>query len=265
MKHFNSILIALTLIISSTACSNKKSEPSATDPGGGKGGEKLSGPNISGNWVSDCVRGELGGYSRFVLTIADANIQNEEISYNEDTCTNQVSTQVLKGTFTFEKLYSENVYLIKYFIPIDANISTWRYQKIKFENNLLSVSGLRIEDTQVENLEANIQLKPAGSTPPEEKTPDEPDQEEVIELRSGYYAPPSDSTWCEQSISTAKRNGVIAQVYVDLQGSCSGQLVLECEGNVCTSSQYKIEFKSETSYLFSDLQDSSTAAVFTRQ
>jgi hypothetical protein len=236
MKMKNKILMttgfAATLALS--ACSVKTSSDTSA-PGIVKPAA-INGPSLEGQWISDCLINPIAmdGYRMLRLKISGTNFEHEEQDFSDSNCAQRIDGKTLKGTFSYTKDLGLGVFQVEYRIPVDANVSALRDQRISLQGDDLKVSewlsGFDDEDKGVVPTIALHKVRSATLAPTTPAPAPRPQG-----LQSGYYQPDS-GDYCSASISIAAMNGQTAAVYVDFQSPCTASLEFDCSGSTCTMS-----------------------------
>jgi len=212
--------------------------------------------NLSGQYLSACLSNPLGGMRTISLTINPKDVTLETQFFNGTTCATLDHKETLRGQLQ-DQGATGDVHLVKLFIPIDSNISTWRYYNMKFDPSLIDISEFAITASDLRNVKPTIELKRVGGAPPPPARP-----AGSTTLQSGLYTRASGrENACAQTVSSMAVNGVVSQIWVQYQSPCSGTDSFQCNAGVCTNNKARITFLSNISYRYDNLVDG-WSAVF---
>lgn len=218
----------------------------------------VPGPTVEGEWTSGCIDNVWSNSGKRILSykFSSNTFEQNETNYSDAACatTTRSTSTNLKGTFSYVANPTQSTYLVKYIIPINANMWTWRYQNISLSSagDVLKVTELDVEEKNLAGVAPKIELrKKAALSSPSTA----PAAGAGGSLQSGFYRPaPNSSQVCDQVVSTMDVNGVVQSVYVDLQRPCTPTtLTLDCNKGVCESSRFSLKILSSSSYEFTSL------------
>lgn len=107
----------------------------------------IPGPNIQGQWISDCEpSGSGSGYRVLDVTYGAEDVSRKAHSYHDNQCQHLAKTDVQAGTYKFIESHRDGSYTMEYRIPVGNGWSALPKEKVLLENDTLYLSDFVIGD-----------------------------------------------------------------------------------------------------------------------
>ncbi len=238
-------VLAVVLCASVVNCA-KSAKDVVNLSGLGGGGRKTDGGNVAaeqglnGEYLSGCGAGPMGGYRTISLVSDKKDVTIETVEFGDDQCKGQAGTkESLKGQLSEVSTEGE-IHTVKLNIPLGDGVSTWRYYRMKFTNEVIVISEFAMDPTDLKGIEPKVELKKVadGSAPGSDPAPKPAPVVSSKPLQSGDYTSiAGDAKVCPQNIGVGKQNGAVVSVYVTYMSPCDGSMAnFDCSSTgVCTS------------------------------
>lgn len=249
------VLALLTLVFGLANCTKSASDliPSGSAPAP-SGTDVVRQQGLSGEYLSDCISNPIGGMRTISLTATPQGVTIETVFYNGEECSAVDSKETLKGHL--EDGGAKGDYrLVKFNIPVNANVSTWRYYNMKFSDGLIKISEFGMDPSDLNGAKPSIDLKRVAGTPPPSITP-APGTSAALDSGDYELVSGHEST-CSQNVGVQTQGNAVTGLFVTFLSPCSGgSASFVCQTNgVCTddSDDYRITILSKDSYRFENL------------
>lgn len=176
--------LALALAACSAKVSGNGSSPDIKIPSIDEGfAHKITGPEVSGSWSSDCVFDDLEEkYHVKRISFVDNKVERVVTYFSDMSCEKKLSTSDLRGFFRWVDVTSYGGYLMDYRFDLGNGGYSMTAEEILIENGKLYLSDFRSGFGQIDK---SVQL--TKKTNAEKPNPSECPVYSGIFYRKGYY------------------------------------------------------------------------------
>jgi hypothetical protein len=131
--------IAITTAAALSACSAKIGDAPADNFS--KMNDKVTGPSLTGQWISDCSFDRFGSNYRVIsMTVNGKKVHRTVNQYSNSTCATMVDSAVQDGSFHFTKSTANGGFEVEYAFKLSNGWTYYVSENIKPEADTLWVS-----------------------------------------------------------------------------------------------------------------------------
>ena len=236
--------ILLTVVaMSLAACSAKVSSdggagapaPSAPAPFQ----DKVKGPSLEGNWVSDCRSGYASDYYQLKYAIVSQKIHWEKNEFSDSACKIQTHHSEMDGEFRFSQKFANGSYELEYHFAIENGYSITG-ENVRLTEGVLFVSEFYLGEQSLPT--TALKLQSSTVTPPAQPpvTQPEPNPNDTVGIKA--------TTWSEVKYVFCATQGFAW--LMDFKGADMSKIsggTLKAAARVCNT---KDDFKWKDGYDF---------------
>lgn len=141
------ILSAVLSTVLLSACSAKieggsgDAQPAATEE---PFTHKIKGPDVEGQWSSDCVKEREDQYRQRKASFKENNILRSDIIYYDSSCTAIKQKYVTVGTYRWANVTNYGGYVVDYRFDLGNGVTQITGEEILIQGNLMYLSGFSV-------------------------------------------------------------------------------------------------------------------------